>query len=195
MSEPNRMPTTEAATASAAALDWGATLAVHESWLRRVVASRLGEPQAVDEVMQDVALAAVAQHAPLHNPARVAVWLYRLAVRHVLIYRRKTGRRRALVDRYAARRGPGEIDAAPSPLGWLVRDERQKLVQDAVSRLAPRDAELLILKYTEDFSARELAERLGVAIATIEARLHRARLRLRAVLAESSADFETPDHD
>src|SRR5215467_10568541 len=138
MSEPSGMPTTEPEAASA--LDWGATLAVHDRWLRRVVASRLGEPQAVDEVMQDVALAAIAQHAPLHNPARVAVWLYRLAVRHVLIYRRKTGRRRGLVDRYAARTELNPLDPAPSPLAWLVRDERQQLVQDALRRLPPRDA-------------------------------------------------------
>jgi RNA polymerase sigma-70 factor (ECF subfamily) len=188
-------PTTEPESASATALDWGTTLAVHESWLRRVVASRLGEPQAVDEVMQDVALAAVAQRSPLHNPARVAVWLYRLAVRHVLIYRRKSGRQRALVDRYATRRGASTIDATPSPLGWLVRDERQRLVQDALHRLSPRDAELLILKHAEGFSARELADRLGVAVGTIEARLHRARHRLRAELAAMASEFEATEHD
>jgi RNA polymerase sigma-70 factor (ECF subfamily) len=176
-------------------LDWGATLAEHDRWLRRVVASRLREPQAVDEVMQDVALAAVAQRSPLHNPARVAVWLYRLAVRQVLIYRRKTGRQRSLVDRYAARTNVSETDAAPSPLGWLVRDERQQLVQEALRRLSPRDAELFLLKYAEGYTARELAERLGVAISTIEARLHRARRRLRAELAGLAAEFEASDHD
>src|SRR5438445_12464870 len=119
MSEPSRLPTTEPEMAGAGTLDWGATLAVHESWLRRVVASRLGEPQAVDEVMQDVALAAVAQRSPLHNPARVAVWLYRLAVRHVLIYRRKAGRQRGLVDRYESRNGVHTLDSAPSPRSWL----------------------------------------------------------------------------
>src|SRR5262252_6992168 len=124
MSDPSRFPTPEAEMAGAGALDWGAALAVHDRWLRRVVASRLGEPQAVDEVMQDVALAAVAQRSPLHNPARVAVWLYRLAVRHVLIYRRKAGRQRGLVVRYASRNGVAALDAAPSPLAWLVRDER-----------------------------------------------------------------------
>ena len=128
MSEPRPLHTAE--LDSAQPVDWGAALALHQGWLRRVVASRLGEPQAVDEVMQDVALAAVAQRSPLENPARVGVWLYRLAVRHVLIYRRKSGRRRSLVDRYAKRLGVGEIDGAPSPLGWLVRDERQQLVQE-----------------------------------------------------------------
>jgi RNA polymerase sigma-70 factor (ECF subfamily) len=193
MSEPSRSPTNESEGSSATALDWGTTLAVHDRWLRRVVASRLGEPQAVDEVMQDVALAAVAQRSPLHNPARVAVWLYRLAVRHVLIYRRKAGRRRGLVDRYAARTELNEHDTAPSPLAWLVRDERQQLVQDALRRLPPRDAELLILKYAEGFSARELADRLGVAVATIEMRLHRARGRLRVKLAGLATEFEASE--
>lgn len=174
----------------ASAIDWGATLAEHERWLRRVVAARVGEAQAVDEVMQNVALAAVAQRSPLANPARVAVWLYRLAVRHVLIYRRKTGRHRSLVDRYANRAATHEIDGAPSPLAWLLRDERQQLVQAALHRLAPRDAQLLILKYGEGFGARELAERLGVSVNTVESRLHRARIRLRAELTVQANEFE-----
>jgi RNA polymerase sigma-70 factor, ECF subfamily len=193
MNEPTIFPTPEPDPSGV--LDWGATLAEHDRWLRRVVASRLREPQAVDEVMQDVALAAVAQRSPLQNPARVAVWLYRLAVRHVLIYRRKTGRQRSLVDRYAARTDIRDFDGAPSPLGWLVRDERQQMVQDALRRLPPRDAELFILKYAEGYTARKLAEQLGVAVSTIEARLHRARLRLRAELAALAAEFEASDHD
>jgi RNA polymerase sigma factor (sigma-70 family) len=195
MSEPSRRPTTEAEASAASPPDWGSTLAVHERWLRRVVASRLGEPQAVEEVMQDVAVAALAQRSPLRDPTRAAVWLYRLAVRHVLIYRRKSGRRRGLIDRYAARQDTIKPVASTSPLAWLLRDERQKLVQEALGKLSPRDAELLVLKYAEGFSARELAERLGATIPTIEARLHRARGRLRAELAALSADFEEADHD
>jgi len=145
--------------------------------------------------MQEVALAAVAQRSPLHDPARAAVWLYRLAVRHVLLYRRKTGRHRSLVEKYAAKKAPSATDGAASPLLWMLRDERQKLVQDALARLAPRDAELLILKHAEGFGAREIAERLGVAVATIETRLHRARSRLRAELSGLATEFEARDHE
>jgi RNA polymerase sigma-70 factor, ECF subfamily len=177
------------------AIDWGASLAAHQGWLRRVVAARLGEPQAVDEVMQEVALAAVEERSPLQNPAKAAAWLYRLAVRHVLLYRRKTGRQRALVDRYAARKAPGAVDGSGTPLAWLLRDERQKLVQEAIARLPPRDAELLILRYAEGLGAREIALQLGVAVATIETRLHRARSRLRAELSGLAAEIEARDHE
>ncbi len=195
MSEPSRRPTTEPDSDRACGPDWGPTLAVNERWLRRVVASRLGEAQAVDEVMQDVALAAVSQRSPLRDPGRAAVWLYRLAVRHVLIYRRKSGRRRGLLGRYAARHDSSERDPSVSPLAWLVSDERQKLVQEALRTLPPRDAELLVLKYAEGFTARELSERMGATVSTIETRLHRARARLRAELTRRSADFEESDHE
>jgi RNA polymerase sigma-70 factor (ECF subfamily) len=123
------------------------------------------------------------------------VWLYRLAVRHVLIYRRKSGRRRGLIDRFAARQDRDENDGAASPLAWLVRDERQELVREALRRLPPRDAELLLLKYAEGFTARMLSDRLGVTVPTIEARLHRARARLRAELTGLASDFEESNHD
>ena len=179
--DPRRQP---AAGADAARIDWPRVLAENDRWLRTIVAARLGEPQAVDEVMQEVAMAAVRQRAPLADPAKAAPWLYQLAVRQTLLYRRKHGRRRKLIDRYAQRNRPGEADDRQAdPLGWLLAEEQRAQVRAALSRLARRDAEILLLKYTEDWSYRTLAEHLGVSESAVEARLHRARQRLRNELA------------
>lgn len=165
-------------------IDWAAELAKHDRWLRTVLLARLGEPQAVGEVMQEVALAAVEQRAPLIDPSKVAPWLYRLAVTQALLYRRKRGRRRKLIDRYAQRRRPGPEDTRQAdPLAWLLAEERRRQVRTALRRLSPRDAEILLLKYTEDWSYRELARHLGISESAVEARLHRARKRLRSQLA------------
>lgn len=164
-------------------IDWAATLAVHDRWLRTLVFARLGERQAIDEVMQEVALAAVAQRAPLLDPTRVGAWLYRLTVRQVLLYRRRHGRRRRLLGSYANNCGnPDGFAATPDPLDWLLQDERQKLIRTALAQLPRRDAEILLLKYTEDWSYRELSLRLGISTSAVEARLHRARQRLRAAM-------------
>ncbi len=174
-----------AATILSIMIDWASTLAVHDRWLRTVVLARLGERQAVDEVMQEVALAAVAQRAPLNDPARVGAWLYRLAVRQVLLHRRRCGRQRRLLGGYAGRR---RDDApAPDPLDGLLQDERDGLVRKALGRLPRRDAEILLLKYTEDWSYRELAAHLGVSESAVEARLHRARQRLREAMIRTRA--------
>jgi RNA polymerase sigma-70 factor (ECF subfamily) len=165
-------------------LDWAATLAEHDRWLRTAVFARLGEGQAVEEVMQEIALAAVSQRAPLNNPTRVGAWLYRLAIRMVLLYRRQRGRQRSLLGSYAASRA-SDVPPAPEPLDWLIRDERRQLVREALGRLPRRDAEILLLKYTEDWSYRELAAHLGIGESAIEARLHRARRRLRETLSRA----------
>ncbi len=182
MTQPNPRP--QPRRRNGPAIDWQAALAEHDRWLRTVVYARLGERQAVDEVMQEVSLAAVEQRWPLADPAKVAPWLYRLAVTQSLLYRRKHGRRRNLTRRYAERFRPGEQDCREAdPLEWLLAEERRDQVRSALARLTRRDAEILLLKYTEDWSYRQLARHLGISESAVEARLHRARKRLRAELA------------
>jgi RNA polymerase sigma-70 factor (ECF subfamily) len=165
-----------------AGLDWSALLAQHRRWLRTVVISRLGDSDGAEEVLQEVSLAAVRQKSPLADPTKAAPWLYRLAVVQTLLYRRACGRRRKLVDRVAQNQ-PGSVDAdTHDPLGWLLADERGRLVREALGRLPARDAELLMLKYTEDWNYRQLAEHLGISMSAVETRLHRARARLRSQL-------------
>jgi RNA polymerase sigma-70 factor (ECF subfamily) len=174
-------------------VEWAATLAVHDRWLRTAVFARLGEREAVDEVMQEVALAAVAQRAPLRDPARVGAWLYRLALRLVLLYRRRCGRQRKLLSSYVKKRAADcEFSPVQDPLDWMVRDEWRGLVREALERLPRRDAEILLLKYTEDWSYRELAAHLGIGERAVEARLHRARKRLREAITAQGA-IEVPE--
>ena len=169
-------------------IDWEAELARHDRWLRTVVMARAGEPQAVDETMQELGLAVAAGRALPTDPAKVAPWLYRVAVTQTLLYRRKRGRQRKLVDRYAQRLQPIEEDSSSlDPLGWLLADERKRQVREAMSRLSRRDAEILMLKYSEGWSYREITEHLGISTSAVEARLHRARERLRQQLTAIEA--------
>lgn len=174
-------------TPEAAAIDWDAELRKHARWLRAVVFARVGEPQAVDEVLQEVALEAVRQKAPIHDPAKVSQWLYRLAVLQSLLYRRRQGRRRKLLERYRQ-----TVDDSGGTLGdpleWLLRGERMNLVREALARLPARDAEVLLMKYAEDLSYEQIAERLGISFSAAQARLHRARNRLRSEMDVRSGD-------
>ena len=172
--------------------DWAETLGRHDRWLRTVVASRLGERQAVEEVLQEVSLAAIASRPPA-EPGAVAGWLYRLAIHKTLMWRRTAGRRHKFVGRYAerVRRDWQDGATAGDPLGWLLLDERSALIRRALGQLPARDAEILLLKYTENWSCRDLAAHLGQTEGAIESRLHRARLRLRTALTANQV-IEAP---
>jgi RNA polymerase sigma factor (sigma-70 family) len=182
------LPAERQSTVETPPIDWEAALARHDRWLRTVVFARVGEPQAIDDVMQEVSLAAVRQSAPLADAGKVSPWLYRLAVTQSLLYRRKQGRHRRLAERYAGRLSvAGQPGREPDPLAWLLAEERRTMVRLALARLPKRDAEILLLKYSEDWSYRELAENLGIGQTAVQARLHRARQKLRDELAALDA--------
>ena len=170
---------------------WSSALAQHDRWLRTVVYARVGESDAVDEVMQEVSLAAMRQ-ASSESPREWGPWLYRVAIRQALLFRRKLGRRRRLNARYRERQGAvGESPAEPSPLEWLLADERRQLIRRALGRLPRRDREILLLKYTEEWNYRQIAAHLGISQSAVEARLHRARRRMRDELMQAQV-IETP---
>jgi RNA polymerase sigma-70 factor (ECF subfamily) len=169
-------------------IDWPAALAEHGRWLRTVLLARVGDPHAVDDVLQDVQLAVLEKGAQLRDPAKLAPWLYRVAVGMALAYRRRMGRRRKLLTRYGERLPPDDADnRGADPLDWLVATERQALVRQAVANLPRREAEILLLKYTENWTYRQIAEHLGLTESAVEARLHRARQRLRMELTAREA--------
>lgn len=163
-------------------------LALHGRWLRTVLATRGVEAPALDEAVQETMLAAVRSAEGIRDPARFAPWLYQVAVRQALLHRRRAGRARRLVDGFA-HSGCAPVEAADAdPLAWLLAEEQMQLVRRAIAALPRRDAEILLLKYTEDWSYGQLAQRLGISQRAVEARLHRARERLRRTLARLAPD-------
>ena len=81
------------------------------------------------------------------------------------------------------RNRPKEGDNRESdPLDWLLSEERRTKVREAMQRLPKRDAEMLLLKYSENWSYNQLAEHLGISHSAVESRLHRARRKLRTEL-------------
>ncbi|QVL32142.1 RNA polymerase sigma factor [Telmatocola sphagniphila] len=173
---------------AAVSIDWPRALSQHDRWLRTSLFARLGIWQAVEEVMQEVSLAAISHKTPLCDPSRVGAWLYRVALRQSLMYRRRMGRYRKFLGGFARERSD-EASTKPDPLNLLLSDERKILVRKALAKLSAIDAQILLLKYTEDWSYRELSLHLGVSESCIETRLHRARQRLReSILASDAMD-------
>ena len=58
----------------------------------------------------------------------------------------------------------------------------------AFDRLSPADRQVLVLRELEGFSNAEAATILGVELAAIKSRLHRARLRLVAAMKGGGDD-------
>ena len=156
----------------------------HEPWLRTALLARMGNRDEVDEVLQEVAVAAASQSAKAEPVERAGPWLYRVAIRQMLLFRRKAGRRRKLLTRVVDR--PLHRESAPrDPLEFLINQERQSEVRDALVNMSERDRQLLMMKYVDGLSYGEIAEHVGVSPSAVQSRLHRARAILRKLLEVS----------
>src|SRR5579871_6294887 len=88
---PSELPDSNGSPAPSTRLVLDRLIVQHQQWLRQIILARVGEPQATDEVFQEVAAQALLQKSPLLDESKTSAWLYRVAVRQCLLYRRKCG--------------------------------------------------------------------------------------------------------
>lgn len=153
-------------------------LAVHGAFVRALAASLVSDPNLADDVAQETWASAL-EKAP---PARAAMrsWLAavaRNAARKIFRGDSRRARREALAAR--AERLPSAADAAA--LASALRG-----VVEAVLALDEPYRSTVLFRYYEDLSVKEIAERAGAPVATVESRLRRALERLRERLDRES---------
>ena len=91
----------------------------------------------------------------------------------------------------AAREEDGELslEAADNPSEALLADERRKALLDAMKVLNDEARELIMMRYFEQLSAREIADVVETTEGAVRTRLHRALNQLREVCEARREQF------
>jgi RNA polymerase sigma-70 factor (ECF subfamily) len=157
-------------------------IALHQPRVARLAYRLLGWRGDVDDVVQDVFLAALRSGQGFRGHASLWTWLSTITINRC----RSHHRRRAVASRVLRFAGkPGLEDAADRS---TLADETAREVRAAVSRLRAKHREVVVLYYLESRTVAEMSEMLGVAPNAIEVRLHRARRCLRESLGAFMKD-------
>jgi RNA polymerase sigma-70 factor (ECF subfamily) len=125
-----------------------------------------------------------------------STWLTRIAINSALMILRK--RRNCFECSLDGTDDPNsnserwEIRSlAEDPESSYVRREREALLREAIRRLPPRCREVVELWQAKEYSAREIAQALGISVPAVKSRLSRARLTLRAELLPAESQSES----
>jgi RNA polymerase sigma factor (sigma-70 family) len=146
-------------------------------YLRRFLRRRLPHPDLVDDVCHDVLLVAWQQAECFQAQARLSTWLCGIAQHRA----QKAWQR--VARQHAAPLPPAPAgDAAADPEVLLLRQEQQQGLARAVAQLPPDLRIVVDAAYYQVASYKAIATRLGCPVGTVQARLVRARRRLRAAL-------------
>jgi len=69
-----------------------------------------------------------------------------------------------------------------SPEEYAIRQELNRLIQEAINSLPPEQRVIIVLSDIEGFDYREISETLGIPLGTVKSRLSRARAKVRDLL-------------
>ena len=152
---------------------------LHAGRLFNLLSRMAGTAEDAEDLLQDVFLIAHRKLAGFRGESSLGTWLYRLAMNHSLDFLRgrqaKMGRVTDSLDDDDA----AEPVAARSVVGSSV--SRMDL-ERAIARLPAGCRAAFLLHDVEGLEHREVAEVLGVSEGTSKSQVHKARMKLRAML-------------
>lgn len=145
---------------------------------RRIV----GSPDEAEDVTQDALLLAYRHRDTFRGDARYRTWLYRIAATTALGHLRRQRRSRLVLveDPNTQQAFEQRADATRSAPAQLEEAEERAVVQRAIGELAPPYRDVLLAR--AEASESEVARRLGLSIANVKVRAHRARKLLRTTI-------------
>ena len=132
------------------------------------------------DLVQEVFIRAIREERLFTPDFRIKAWLYRVTSNLCFNLVRNKKRRSAILD---AAKMSDRRDA--DQLLDIFSDERRIEVLKAISTLSEEHQNILMMRYYNDLSYKELSEVLDVKLGTVMSRLSRARSKLLEVLDPS----------
>ena len=163
----------------------------HQERVYALAVRLLRDPSEAEEVVQEAFLAALEKLSGFRGDAAFGTWLHRVAANAALmrLRRRRRAPDAALEEQVEsllfAFDGAGRIDEAPRH-DWSKRaddqlgDREVRCAIEAAVQNLPEDYRIVfLLRDVEGLSSEEMSGLLGISVAAVKSRLHRARLVLR----------------
>src|SRR5262249_12218934 len=145
-------------------------------------------PQDAEDAVQDCLLSAFRNLNQFDGRARFSTWLHRIAINSSLMRLRKRKCRRefplepALPDKELVAPVIEPLSGDPSPEEQCARVEQRKILSVALLKLPSLLRTATELCDLQGLSTKDAAQRLGVSLSTMKARLFRSRRALEAAI-------------
>jgi RNA polymerase sigma-70 factor (ECF subfamily) len=148
----------------------------------------LSNPHDAEDAVQDSLLCAFRNLNQFHGRAKFSTWLHRIAINSSLMRLRKRKCRRefplepVFTSRELVSPGIDPLSDDPNPEEQCARVEQRKILFEALLKLPGPFRTAIELCDLEGLPAKDAAERLGVPLSTMKARLFRSRRALKTAI-------------
>ena len=157
----------------------------HAPHIHRYLARRAGR-QVADDLVAETFLTAFAKRDRYDLGYSDALpWLYRIATNLVGQHHRDEARQYRIMQRAVAE--PEVPDHADRVAAGVTAQATHALLEAALAALPAGDRDVLLLIAWEQLTYQEVSRALAIPAGTVRSRLHRARTKVRQVLAGTDA--------
>jgi len=173
----------------------------YESKVYRLAMRMLRHQQDAEDALQESFLQVYRGLKSFEGRSNFSTWLFRLATNVCLMKIRHRGTEPTGMVPLEDFMPQHEEGNQPSLQEWpekpeeilLTKESREKMME-ALDQLPADYRAVFVLRDIEGFSNAEAGEALGISVAAVKSRLHRARIALRGMLAEyfEKGKFGTP---
>ena len=150
--------------------------------LRRFAASRVRDPEAADDIVQEAFVRLSIEYRANRKPDQPKAWLFRVVLNLII----SSARHAAVERRYAGRMAFDEADASSPEIRFL-SIEYGRALKTALAA-ADADGSAGILLAASGYSGREIARRIGRSEGATRTLLSRTRRSIRHELTTAYTD-------
>jgi RNA polymerase sigma-70 factor (ECF subfamily) len=173
--------------------------AAHRKPIYRYILGIVRDPATAEDLTQETLLRAHKKLSSLEDPDKLVTWLYRIATNlcHDR-FRQSSFRHRPesldipADDAQESRTEPAQADSEPTLDKAFEQKEMSACVQSYLTGLPDDYRAVILLHDAEGMTNPEISEMLGVSLANVKIRLHRARKKLREALTQA-CDFSSDE--
>lgn len=150
--------------------------------LNRLLISRMGGDSAheVADLMQESFIKVYVNLHRYDPRYTFGQWIYTIARNTSVDFHRRRQDELSLDDKFSS---PPE-EASPNPEQSIINSQKRKEIEEGISRLSPRHQELFRMRFLEEYSYEEIAERLNMPLGSVKTNIHRARIQMCKFITE-----------
>jgi RNA polymerase sigma-70 factor (ECF subfamily) len=151
----------------------------HSQMLYRTAHSMLGNAADAEDVLQNVFLTLLRREPDMESNAKG--YLYRAAI-NLSLNAIRVRKRLEFTDDDA------RLDALAGARGGNPGEDLRERFAEAMADLSPDDAQVLVLRYIQEHSDKEISRLLGISRGSVAMRLFRSRRRLKKLMQGRTGD-------
>jgi len=161
---------------------WRHLIRANTALVYRIAMRMLRDRRDAEDASQEVFMR-VYRSIESHDPTRpIAPWISKITY-NVCLKRisKKSGVEKK--EFALSTDNPAEEISLNTPETQLTKKQMANTIEKALDRISAQDRALIAMRYSEGFTDSEIAESTDMPVGTVKTRLHRARGKLRKILA------------